>query len=354
MLLYYSFKRDIEKDTELWAKKLQDNKIQALLNGSGINNIPNLNIISTNNQVTIANNCQNGPVYLGKTGSKDECVRTCANSTADLINVHEDETYIYNSNKLQVGVYCTIAPRPLCNMKTTYALMTINSIVCRSKYPDLIGGELGTEIIACKNRFISDPKNVLWDYANNELFSVYRTEFTDTNERLSDNSYRFACKFNGLDANGNKYIANPLNRFHPMRNYCAGLVHDASDNIKTVFDNLNRTFECDCGNFDETRVKNIDPNNKRSQCSNLVVIDIPGIRSKRILTVPYKCFNLFSPLSDVGRYLPCPNDQFTRDGSQMATVTVEYSTSLSSVIEHPQYDDFRNDTVSVYFGKESS
>lgn len=349
LMIFYAFNGDdIKRDTELWIEKLQDDKLQTLLNGSGINNIPNLNIISTNTQVTTANDCQNAPVYIGARGNKNDCVLTCLNSSANVINVGEDETYIYDSIILHRGAYCIIGPRPRCNMKTTYALMTVNSVVCRSRYPQIIGGDLGTEVVACNNRLISDPRNILWDYANNERFSPYSTQFTDPDERLSDGSYRFACKFDGLDSRQNKYIAHPQNRFHPIQNYCAALVYRAHPDIQTTFDLDKQTFKCDCGQFEETRVQNIDPGNDQSQCSQLVVLDRPIVRNKRELTVPYKCFTLYSPLSDVGRYLPCPNEQFTREGDQMATVTIPYTFKLEDVIEHPQYADMTNATVGVY------
>lgn len=347
LLLWYSFQANIKQSTEEWAKKLQNNKINALLNGSGINNIPNLNIISTNAQVTTANDCQNGPVYIGEQGTRDDCIQTCVNSSANVLNVREGDTYAYDSHILQKGAYCIIGPRPQCNMRTTIALMTINSIICRSKFPNIIGGDLGTEIVACNNRIISDPQNILWDYGKNEKFSPYTTTITDADEKLPDGSYRFACKYNGTDSASNNYIPNPLDRFHPMINYCAGLVRAADSSVQTVFDMNDQTFHCDCGDFEQTRVQNIDPNNKASQCSNLIVEDRVVTKSKRELIVPYKCFNLFSPLSDVGRYLPCPNDLFTRDGAQMATVTIPFTLNPSEVIEHPKYADMNNANVSV-------
>lgn len=338
IMMYYSFDKTIGIQNETLASKLANGKLEALLNGSGINNIPNLNIITTNVALSKANACGKGPVYIGKTGTDKDCVRTCANSTASVINVADGETYIYESSVLHSGANCIIGPRPECNMKTSFAMMTINSIICRSKFPDLLGGSLGTSVVACNNRQITDPQNYLWDYKYNIKFNPLTTNILDTNEILNDGSFRFRCKFNGYDIRQNQYIQHPNNRFQPFRNYCASEIYAAHPNVKIVM-NTDGTFKCDCGEFNETRVKNIDPLDNSSLCSNLTHSDTLEHKAKRLLTIPYRCFTLFSHLDDVGKYLPCPNDQFTREGSQYGSIKLEYTTTLTHVIEHPMYND---------------
>lgn len=62
---------------------------------------------------------------------------------------------VYSENKkLTNGIYCSLGPRPNSNPRTTTTMMTINSVVCRSKYPNLFGGTNVNHIAACKN---SDP-----------------------------------------------------------------------------------------------------------------------------------------------------------------------------------------------------
>jgi hypothetical protein len=46
-------------------RKLSDGPLSILLNGSGINNIPRLNIITSNVLVATTNRCGNGPVFIG-------------------------------------------------------------------------------------------------------------------------------------------------------------------------------------------------------------------------------------------------------------------------------------------------
>lgn len=347
ILLYYSFDKNIQTRNEELAEKLADDKLEALLNGSGINNIPNLNIITTNAAVSTANACGKGPVHIGSTGTDQDCIRTCANSSASVINVAEGETYIYESAILQSGANCIIGARPECNMKTSFAMMTINSIICRSRFPDIIGGPLGTTVVACNNKLITDPQNYLWDYKNNKKFDPLTTDIIDSNEILNDGTFRFRCKFNGYDIRQNQLIHHPNNRFQPFRNYCASEIYAAHPNVKTVF-NEDGTFECDCGDFAETRVQNIVPGDKTSLCSNLVQSEKVDVKERKILTVPYKCFTLFSSIEDVGKYFPCPNDQFTKEGSQYGFVSVPFTTNQSAVIEHPQYADMgANASVNV-------
>ncbi|ATZ81582.1 PIF-2 [Drosophila innubila nudivirus] len=350
LLLYYSFKDDIELENEKTAIKLSNNKIQNLLNGSGINNIPSLNIVTTNPEIIKANECGNGPAYIGKTGTDHDCTQICSNSSASVINVAENEMYIYENTTLQVGAYCIIGDRPQCNMNTSYAMMTINSVTCRPRYPELIGGPLGNTIVACNNRDIIDPQNILWDYKFNEKFNTFTTILSNVDETLEDGSYRFQCRFNGYDTRKNQYMAHPFNRFHPIRNYCASGITSAHPNVKTIINPETGTYECDCGDFNETRVKNIDPNDKTSLCSNVSFDIKDDVKNRKLMTVPYRCFNLFSPISDVGTYLPCPNDQLIRDGSHYSSVTIPFSTNTNALIEHPEYKSFQSEDFGVLVG----
>lgn len=347
LLLYYSFDKNIATQNENLAVKLADGKLQALLNGSGINNIPNLNIITTNAAVSKANACGKGPVHIGSSGTDQDCIRTCANSTASVINVADGEIYVYESAILQVGANCVIGPRPECNMKTSFAMMTINSIICRPRFPDIVGGPLGTTLVACNNRQITDPQNYLWDYRYNTKFNPLTTDIVDSNEILGDGTYRVRCKFTGYDIRQNQYIEHPNNRFQPFRNYCASSIYAAHPSVKTIISDSGN-FECDCGNYSDTRVQNIIPGDKTSICSNYVQSETVDVGERKILSVPYKCFTLFSPIEDVGHYLPCPNDQFTREGSQFGLINVPFSLNQNAIIEHPMYKDMStNAQISV-------
>lgn len=345
-LLYYSFNKNIARENEELAQKLVDGPLQSLLNGSGINNIPQLNLISSNLAVTKANNYGKGPVYIGRSGTTEDCIKTCANSSASVINVNEGEIYTYESNILHSGAHCIIGPRPECNMKTTNALMTVNSITCRSKFPNIIGGPIGNTILACNNKLIHDPQNFLWDYKTNTKFDPWTTDILDEDELLPDGTLRFRCKFLGLDNRENPYTQHPFNRFHPITNYCAGLIYRAHPSVQTVVID-EESFICSCGNEQETRVKHIYPDDLTSQCASVSLTNTVEVKERRMLELPYKCFTIFSLIEDVGSSFPCPNEQFTRKGNQIALAHIPFSTRESALFEHPIYSELSDSGVSV-------
>lgn len=351
--LFYKFDKDIIPNNVKLAEKYRFGPLQSLLNGSGINNIPTLNLITTNVGVNIANKCGAGPVLTGSASISDsECVRICANSSAKALIVHGSDSYFYDSSALSKGAYCIIGARPECDTRTTIVLMTINSVVCRSKFPRIIGGKLGTQTIACNNRTINDQNNMLWDYKYNERFDPLVSTILDEDELLPDGTYRFRCKFNGEDDRGNVYQEHPMDRFHPISNYCAGLIYRAHPDVKTRFSKDGKDFRCDCGNYNETRVKNILPHDSRSQCSPYTINSSLDAKGVETLTIPYPCFTLFSSISDVGKYFPCPPDKFTREGVRMNTLTVRYTTNDNVLLEHPIYESFSSKGVNVLLGRQ--
>lgn len=358
ILLYYKFDKKITRDIEDTVTDLYNGPLASLLNGSGINNIPNLNLVTTNPEVAKANNCEKGPIFIGDTSGTDaDCIRTCVNSGAKVINVADGETAIYNSTILQRGAHCYIGPRPECNMKTSMAMMTVNSIVCRSKFPKLVGGPSGSTIVACNNNLINDPQNILWDYKGNARFNPFTSTITDEDELLPDGTgtgtYRFRCRFNGVDVRGNLYQEHPFDRLHPIINYCADSIYRAHPDVKTIFSKDRKTFECDCGDPNETRVRHLDPNDRRSQCADISLSIKSDIKERKIMTVPYRCFTLYSTLDDVGKYPPCPDDQFTRDGSQLGSVEFQFTEKENELIEHPLYKDLSAMGVHTYSGRSS-
>lgn len=351
VFLHFTFdSSSIVAEEERLMEKLRDGPLQSLLNGSGINNIPTLNLITTNTALSKANNCGKGPVLIGSTGNDADCVKTCANSSAKAILVRPGERYVYDNGVLDEGVHCVVGPRPECDMKTTIAMMTVNSVICRSKFPNIVGGALGTTVVACNDQRINDPQNYLWDYKNNVKFDPMATTVLDEDELLPDGTYRFRCKFNGYDTHGNKYQEHPYNRFHPIENYCAALIYRAHPDVQTVFDE-HEGYKCDCGDIKDTRVSPVDPSDSGSQCGNEIRDDSHVTKNMRLLRVPYRCFTLYSPIEDVGKYPPCPKGQFTREGSRMSSAYIFYSEKYTDVIEHPYYHKFSDEGAKLLVGR---
>ncbi|XP_025194294.1 uncharacterized protein LOC112593915 [Melanaphis sacchari] len=273
-------------------------------------------------------------------GTDNDCRRMCDNDTAHVLTITDDSTVYFENAKLESGAYCSIGRRPECNVKTTSVLMTVNSVTCRSKYPRLFGGVTGNEVIACNDSVINDPLNVLWDYRNNVRVNAETVEIDTDDELLNTDEYRFRCQYMGKDSNENNFIENPYDRFHPMRNYCSEYIYGAHPSIRTVVDTEKGTMYCDCGDYNVTRVRNINPDDRSTRCSDKTYERLTLLPNQTSVKIPYRCFNVNSSIEDVGRYMPCPPDQFTRNGSRMASVTVVYSKLDSVPIEHPYYKDF--------------
>lgn len=212
---------------------------------------------------------------------------------------------------------------------------------CSAKFPKLFGGPAGNLVVACNNTRINNPLSVLWDYQYDKVVDPFTVTLNDIDELLqADGNFRFRCNFGGRDDMHNKYIEHPYGRFKPLNNYCARLVFGAHDHVKTIFSKDDNGFSCDCGEHRAKRLKNLIENDKTSQCSYKVFkLNILG-RHRIELTIPYKCFTVNSPITDVGKYMPCPPAQFTSFGSQMHSVTIVYSAKENIPIEHPKYTDF--------------
>lgn len=118
VLYYYRFDKTIGPTVDRIAMKLYENDaIRALSNGSGINNIPTLNVVTTNPEFVKANNCGDCPVFIGATGKDSDCIRTCVNDSARAVRVNVGETFTYQSLILKPGVHCVLGARPNATRK---------------------------------------------------------------------------------------------------------------------------------------------------------------------------------------------------------------------------------------------
>jgi hypothetical protein len=240
------------------------------------------------------------------------CANTCGGA-GRLVTIESDQDeYYVNGTKLGIGVWCTVRPLP-CNLKTGYVVASINSYVCRPKYPNMFGGPTATNILACNNDVYGATGSQLWDYKFNVAVEPSTVIMTNENELLPDGEYRFRCKF-GRDTNRNAYVANPLNRFHPMRNWCNKTVPSAHPDVQLKITSNPNTWICDCGDYQVTRVKNADPQNPQSTCSACILEYEGNLTEERIkglnIIYPRPCFNVNSPYVQVLSDCPCNPQAF--------------------------------------------
>lgn len=368
MVLYfnelYIYDNNLLKEIQENMTKLDDHKINSLLNGSSINNIPNIHIMSDNDLIEKANACTTIPMPTSSYHETDhDCIKQCLNSSAKLLVVDHDETVIFSNVKLDPGKYCSIAPRPQCNTKTTLALMTVNSVVCHPKYPRVFGGKYGNTCLACKNTTNVDPRNVLWDYKKNTAVDALDIDINFNENELmpgTNHNFRYRCKFDGVDEKGNKLMEHPYDRMQPIVNTCASLIYKAHPDVKTVF-HKNHTVTCDCGDVEVTRVQHLVPDDKQSLCAprtnvyNNVSTDnkTPTTKLKRETTLIYDCFNINSPVTDVATKRPCAPEDFVEGNKPpIGTITIEHAKTHRAMIEHPKYMSLEADLESGTYIKE--
>ena len=280
-----------------------------LINNNSIGNLPAINITTNNTDVERLQTCSQGPIYMGERVDDFACKKLCGSSGTALLVNPGDEIFS-NGQKLDTGAWCTVV-RPKCNLNTTYVVATANSVACRSKFPRIFGGPTGDRIIACNNSSTFNVNNILWDYQKNTRVTP-QTLLIDEDEKLPDGSYRFRCKFSD-DVFENQFIAHPVDRFHPIRNYCSKQIYRASREIR-----LTENFDCDCGNFRDTRVKNKIANDPSTPCSNCFYEQTGSVR-----TVPYDCIKPSSLYYDAYSSVPCMPSKVVTRGTYCDTIKLD-------------------------------
>ncbi|KAJ8670190.1 hypothetical protein QAD02_001449 [Eretmocerus hayati] len=354
ILFYFAFSVNLRENERrrkidgLSEALVENDSIGKLLNGSAIDNIPALKILTNNESVATANRCSETPIRVGDKADDHDCISVCANLNAKSINVGDGDEYIVNDTQLKRGGYCKLGRRPNCNMTTTRAFMTLNSIVCKSKFPRVFGGETGDTVLACNNTKINDPNNALWD---NKLGRVVTSDNVEPNFDENESYfgvYRYVCRINGTDDNNNRYVQHPFERLQPIRNYCAGALNSAHPEVTTVFDESGRNYRCDCGNPKRTRVTNMYKNDPTTMCidqDKAASSREHDSRGKKLLRIPYNCFTIKSKVTSVARMLPCPGTQFLEGNSEFSVAQFNYDPNdgeYESLTEHPNQREIGN------------
>lgn len=296
---------------------LTNGNLSQLINGNSLINLPSVTFTTNNLEIDVSQRCKEGPMFLGASSDTDYtqlCFNMCG-SVGRVIHIEEGQQYFYNDVKLTTGAWCVLN-QIKCNLNTGYVAASINGAVCRSKYPNLFGGQDASMIIACGNEYYSNGPSVLWDYLNNEPVLSQTVVMSDENERLPDNTFRFQCKY-GNDILENPYIPHPLNRFEPLRDPCKKTIYKApfAVHAKVTQDN----WECDCGNFSETRVKRANPTDPHSYCTSCV-----PFRGEVSLKVPFDCFTINSAAGNLPKQNPCNAAKFTTYGNICDLYSMRY------------------------------
>lgn len=304
-----------------------------LINANTISNLPDVNIITTNEDINIIQSCLQNPIkldiYKENININDYytlCYATCGNS-GEVVIISDTDEYYFSNIKLDSGVWCMINP-PNCNTKTSMIVSTISGSACKSKYPRLFNND-GFGIVACNNNEIFHNDNILWDNKNNEKVNVNTISLQHEDELLPNGQYRFTCKY-GNDENLNKIIPHPIDRLQPIHDKCISGVYAASYSAHTEFTNNNNSYICNCGDFNETRLKNQNDDIKQPCTSCIDKIEENG--NFHIYSIPYNCYILNTSYNKLINKNPCGTSKFTQIGNEcdMFTLNILQSDTFHS------------------------
>lgn len=150
-----------------------NDSLLALQNANTIGNLPDVVLNTTNDNLNNMANCKDKLKHMGSYTEDKETLKNYSNlcktscgGAGELLLIKNNEDYVFNNEFVNPGVYCTVQPHP-CNMNTGYVIASINSVVCRSKYPRLFGGPSASTTVACNDEHYPSTGSVLWDASNN-------------------------------------------------------------------------------------------------------------------------------------------------------------------------------------------
>lgn len=290
-----------------------------LKNANVMQNISYVNLSASNPELMHLLSCDVQPKFLGPVVKDPSvylktCFRDCGGNSEVVQIEHENEEWIYGSTKLGIGAWCVVHP-PDCNLKTSYVVRTVNAVKCQSKFPHLFGGVTGDLIVACNDYERQSANSQLWDMAENVQITganVRNLSIRSEDELLPDGSRRFVCKF-GEGPNGNKFTHLPNLPYHPIEDRCIEDVPFASLDAHVNW--TKNSFTCECGDFNKTRIKNKDPNDKQSKCTSCIS---SYDESKKLFTLARECWTVNFPMQRLMMnpyLLPCPGDKFNSAGN---------------------------------------
>lgn len=173
------------------------------------------------------------------------------NEYCDCSKVCDSNDYVYKffsktddfivGNKKLFGGYCIKQAYAKCNLNTSHAIIGKGGLVCISKFPEMLGGESGNQILVCNGKVKDRLLDVEYTtYFPNNVF------MTGIDEKLSDGTFRFECfdSENTIPLPSNVgtrlereenpcSLLDPLGKFNPvsMKCECVNYLNNDEDGI---------------------------------------------------------------------------------------------------------------------------
>ncbi|QEI03637.1 PIF-2 [Rachiplusia nu nucleopolyhedrovirus] len=275
--------------------------------------------------------CLSVPIYVGSENTPNfDCTVLCDNPAAAYFFVGEYDRFVVNGQLLTRGGYCTTNSIPRnCNRETSVVLHSLNQWSCIAEDPRYFAGPENMVQIAGRqhaNRIAPGQinRNILFDRLLGMEVDVSRNTFRQSwDETLpNSNERRFVVQCNALDDHNNRMFLNPLNPLECLPNICT--------NVSNVHPDVKPDFEkniCDCGDFNVTRVRNIDPGDPTSICASVINTFNRDLMSHQVRV---ECSNMDLLISKYNRNnLLCPPTIFNQNTDNAFVFTLPGSFPIS-------------------------
>nr|AGN49338.1 per os infectivity factor 2 [Chrysodeixis includens nucleopolyhedrovirus]AGN49339.1 per os infectivity factor 2 [Chrysodeixis includens nucleopolyhedrovirus]AGN49340.1 per os infectivity factor 2 [Chrysodeixis includens nucleopolyhedrovirus]AOL57142.1 PIF-2 [Chrysodeixis includens nucleopolyhedrovirus]AOL57283.1 PIF-2 [Chrysodeixis includens nucleopolyhedrovirus] len=255
--------------------------------------------------------CLSVPVYVGSDNIPNfDCTLVCDDPAAVYFFVGEFDKFLVNGQMLTRGGYCTTNSVPRnCNRETSIILHSLNQWTCIAEDPRYYAGPMNMVQIAGRQHATriapgEITKNILYDNLLKMEVDVSRNTFRrDWDETMPDGSRRFQVICNALDDRYNQMFVNPMNPIECLPNTCTSVRYVHRD-VKPNFE----TGECECGDFNVTRLTHIVPGDRTSMCASIVDRFQP-FNNSHVFRV--ECVNMNTLISEYDpNMLLCPGSQF--------------------------------------------
>ncbi|AIZ48594.1 pif-2 [Agrotis segetum nucleopolyhedrovirus B] len=256
--------------------------------------------------------CLSVPIYVGPGNAPNyDCATLCDNPAAAYFFVGEYDKFVINGQLLISGGYCTTSSVPRnCNRETSVIVHSLNQWTCIAEDPRYFSGPQNMNQVAGRQHTLhiapgQANRNVLFDRLLGVEVDVSRNTFrSHWDEEMPDGSgRRFEMRCNALDSRNNRMFVNPLNPIECLPNVCTNVNFIHTD-VRPNFE----TGECECGDFNVTRVRHLDPNDRTSMCAAVV-----DTFDERTLSLQYRveCMNMDMDVEQYHRnMLWCPENIF--------------------------------------------
>lgn len=171
---------------------------QSLPYGTDISGFAGLPDFSRNDQLLGAatdstERCENG-FYIGsKEMTNVDCVSTCNATSSKQFSYKyiTKNNVVINNQYLRKGGWCLPTSLARCNLNISTAVKSLGHYECVSKFPKLLGGPYGNDIVGCAPKYEFSDNLKKLTYANNVPSTLV---IDNIDEKLpNSNKYRYTC-----------------------------------------------------------------------------------------------------------------------------------------------------------------